>query len=176
VLTPEEFITQWGQEELARFSPETLQSVAIPASGKSFLSQVGLPRTAAIPTGGAGDFQLLPALHLTETADYSFGIVRYEPDFGHETYFCIERTTGVIQMRDNQNATVYYVNTNVSAFAEALLAYRSFMKPNESGLSKDSDSRRLRRLKQEIKAFDPKAMTKRINYWPLMLADLAAQI
>ncbi len=190
LMTPG-FTERCNGYSLTPISASALQDVDIPQPDKDFFIHVGLPRKALIPTGGAGDFNLLSdALLLSHYKQryLRLGFIKYEPEFGHETYFCTEKTAGAVYLLDNQDSEIYYVNSSIPAFAEALLAYRSFIQPDENDLPdendqpdendllKDDDSRRLRRLKREMKAFDLKAMASRTNYWPLMLTDLADQI
>jgi len=189
MLALEQFAAKWGKDDLVPIPTTMLRDLNIPQDDKDFLAQAGLPQAAAIPTGGAGDFALLsvqagaepdkpkyPLLSEYEHSYYLLGFIRYSPDFGHDTYFCIEKHSGAIRLIDNEDPSVYFVNSSVSAFAQALLAYRSFIEPSSNDPLKDKNRGRLTRVRREIKAFDAKAFASRTNYWPLMLADLADQI
>jgi hypothetical protein len=136
-MTPAEFQDRWTAEggELVLFAPSALADVRMPAEGRAFLLNVGLPRSAApyldfrSPSGSP----LPTASEMWQLPD-GFSHYRVIGSNGSGDPICIDEDEDgaiVYLNHDNEFARVF-INSSVPQLAECLLAFRGLIRESQS--------------------------------------------
>lgn len=190
MISPQDFVRCWGEEQLVRFDSTALEGISIADEAKRFLVEAGLPRRAPF-SGGA--FTLLPPANpmQAQAGCETFGLLEKVGGFRllavtpYRLFIAIdERRQGRIVRTDEsglRRGNVYFMNSSVPQLAESLLAYRAYRLrfAGSEDQSEEEHQPLVAWLEREIGRIDPEAMTytvgrdgeRRGGYWPVNMAD-----
>ncbi len=182
MITPSEFKTIWNTEgdDLVLFPMSILKGLALPESCKLFLSEGGLPESAApflsfnAPKSG--------------TLESASQIYHLGPDFrryltigsdGCGNPICLDEAShGIVVCLDHEDAfRCTFVNNSVPQLGESLLTYRQFVQ-EQNKRNGDSGSFNLpidlrEWLERELRRIDPESLSSGC-FWATDLQNLDA--
>jgi hypothetical protein len=181
-MNRDDFKREWtaAGETLIAFTPESLQSLALPETSADFLVNAGLPDTAApfLDFHGQGPRRLQPA-----SAAYPIG-----PEF--ERFLCIgtngsgdpicidtESNGVVVVLLHDDNFHVVRMNSSIEQLAESLLAFRKLvdatceLNGEDAFLDGEIPKQLIELLSEELATIDPNCVLER-SFWSTELKSL----
>lgn len=174
-MTPESFKKAWEHRADAPLSPlhqEKLNNLNLSASTSTFLSQAGLPESAA-PflsfADNSDDIRRLRELYDFLPEEFDHYVVIGSCNEG-DPIVINTRTDQVEYMDHEDNFSSRLFNTSIAALADSLLAYRGFVlqvqeeKGEEAYINADYTPEQLQALKDALTRADPEAMARK-GFW-----------
>lgn len=169
MLSPKDFVARWGKDDvpLVRFPMKVLKSLSISEADKAFLSQAGLPESAApFLSFRAPDSGELPTVAALWDVAKAFAAYREIGSDGAGNSIALdENKNGEVVLIDHDNDfTRQLVNQSLSQLAESLLAYRKLVNDTQEEFSKDAvmegktSPAARKALRSELTRIDPAAM------------------
>jgi hypothetical protein len=179
MITPEQFVAQWGTQGLVRVDSETVTPLNVPVESKQFLIEAGLPKKAEprVTLYAPPDLLAsLPQMFQEDDIDFpqEFGGYRVLAD-DTAFFLCLdEHRDGVIVAVDPyQEEPTRFVNTAVPQVAESLLAYRALPGPDQAaGANKETLRGWLEELRGHLRRIDPQALQDDNSWWSVILEQL----
>lgn len=174
MMSPAEFVHAWlaaaseFDEGLVTATPEALAGIDIPAAAKTFLTEAGLPDSAA-PFLGFGQLAVIPLPTLAEawglTHDEVARRVYCIGSNGSGDPICIGPSGRVWVFNHDDNFAPTFVNASVAQLAVCLLAYRQLVADTtrmmgsflDASLNRTIPVELLTRFKEQLQQIDPDA-------------------
>lgn len=169
MLSPKDFVDRWGKDDRTwiRFPMKALKSLSILEADKTFLSQAGLPVSAApFLNFTAPDSGELPTLAALWDLAEAFAAYReIGSDGGGNSIALDENNNGEVVLIDHDNDfSRQLVNTSIPQLAESLLAYRKLVNDmsdecrDDTVLGGKPSPSACKALRNELTRIDPAAM------------------
>lgn len=160
-----DIIRFWGRDNLRRWSEESLRDVAISASSKSFLAEVGLPLRADWTFQFDDEASWLPPLP-NKPSYRRIG-------FDDPVPICLdERRKGcVVEVGDEFGYPERYFNASVELFGECLVYYQQYRLIARATEGDVSDL--VAATEQRIRRADPTAFEDEESCWPLIIEQMS---
>lgn len=176
MITPIEFLNQWGAEGLLRYEPAALEGVDIPEVSKRFLVEAGLPRQADLELEFDLSPEELPTLpEALEEENLPAFFDRYRPiGVDTATTICLdERDKGRIYAVDIDGAIpTRFMNSSVPQLAEFLLVFRDGAGVTLPTLASEKElEASAQALEEQFRRIDPAVFSDEDNWWPLILTQ-----
>jgi len=177
MLSPKEFVSAWGKNDpLIRFRKRSLEPLALADEDKEFLSQAGLPDSAApllsftAPKSGE-----LPTVADQWNQPEKFRRYRVIGSDGSGNPIAIdeERKGEVVYLDHDDKFARTFMNTTVRQLAESLLVYRDMVRDLVATHGEDAlqdgvmPPKARKQLHQQLKKIDPalREALKKESYW-----------
>lgn len=165
------YIDFWGVENLKRWPAEVLDSIAMHASSRQFLRDVGLPTNTSYLGGYMKWSDTLPPLPYTRCVRV-LATVHDEPVFlldekGGDTVIRLSRGYDASGRRAH-DTTERFANSSVQRFAECLTAYET---ANDLLYDDPDYQRKVTKLWRRLKAIDRNAIAKPDSMWSSWIFD-----
>lgn len=178
MITPNEFINKWKliwEEDLIKFSVDSLSDIDIDEDAKRFLIEAGLPDSAAPELNFVDG---LPSICEQYGLPEEYGNYRYMGFTGWGDPVCLSLNNGFIVHLDHEEEFEYetFINSSIPQLVESLLAYAQFIKETqkENGADAFFDNNIPDRLKtwiaEEFERIDPRIMEG--GFWLTELENL----
>ncbi|MEO3946234.1 SUKH-4 family immunity protein [Gorillibacterium sp. CAU 1737] len=178
-MGPEQYVSKWKEmqgEELMRFHEDSLQDVTLDQETKRFLTEAGLPGSAAPGLDFNTFFE-----SVAEWGGWDESLHHYHR-FGSTGWgdpICLDETDGSVvhldHEKDGKRRT--FINSSLLQFAEFLLSYRQFIKEtlDENGedayMDNNIPERLMKWIAEEFERIDPAACRKGA-FWATELRNL----
>ena len=178
MITPSDFVAQWGKNGLVRNTPKALSDVKIPQASKVFLVEAGLPAHAGVGLQFDRFEDEMPTLPEAFPNDYVFPIDYrcYRPiGVDYATIICLaEQDEGRIYSVDiDGHLPTRLMSSDVPRLAEFLLAFRhQEMWAQAAHPSEEELKLSVLKMREELHQQDPEAMRDEQNYWPQVILDM----
>ncbi|HET6325673.1 MAG TPA: SUKH-4 family immunity protein [Planctomycetaceae bacterium] len=166
-MSPDRIIAFWGADNLKRWSPATLQDVAIPQSSKQFLVGVGLPFKEDWTLRFDSEADQLPRLP---------GKPHYRRiGFDDFVPICLdERRHGAVITAEVENSPPEsFVNASVEQFGEFLLLYQQYRLKARTA-SEEEILLFIPTIEERMRKADADAFSDPNNYWPEIIEQMSA--
>jgi len=178
MITPSEFVAQWGDDGLIRNTPAALTDIQIPQASKRFLVEAGLPAHADFGLQFERFTDEMPTLPEAFPNGYAFppAYHSYRPiGVDYATILCLsEQDRGRIYSVDiDGHLPTRLVNSSVPHLAEFLLVFRrdavwaQAAHPTEEELMASTY-----KMRDELTRRDPEAMHNEQSYWPQVVLGM----
>ena len=171
MITPSEFVAEWGEDNLIRNTPKALANVELPQASKTFLIEAGLPAHTDVGLQFDRFVDELPTLPEAFPNDYVFPAkYRFYRPIGvdYATIICLaEQENGRIYSVDiDGHLPTRLMNSGVPYLAEFLLIFRrqeAWAKATHP--SEEQVKLSVRKMRDELCQQDPEAMRDEQSYW-----------
>lgn len=178
MITPSEFMAQWGDDDLIRNTSAALMGVQIPQESKRFLVEAGLPAHADFGLQFERFTDEMPTLPEAFPNGYAFppAYHSYRPiGVDYATILCLSEQDGgrIYSIDIDGHLPTRLVNSGVPHLAEFLLAFRrdavwaQAARPTEEELMASTH-----KLRDELRQRDPEAMQNEQSYWPQVVLGM----
>jgi hypothetical protein len=174
----------WNDGELVKLKDEVIGRTGLAPNVRAYLREVGVPVRSPMP--GEGQLAVLPeergnspresstgghiVFDLIRDPDFlAFAYLDFKPYFGAQQIFCIKENTGAVYSHDAEDYPMRLINNSIQQFTESLSLYREFV---NCGITRPN----LRKLRVALRKVDVDSQRNRLNYWPMLLEDLAENI
>lgn len=178
MITPSEFVAQWGEDDLVRNTPKALTDLKISKASKLFLAEAGLPAHAGFGLQFDRFEDEMPTLSEAFPNDYVFPTEyrHYRPiGVDYATIICLaEQDAGRIYSVDiDGHLPTRLMSSDVPRLAESLLAFRRQGKwAQETHPSEEELKLSVLKMREELHQQDPEAMRDEQSYWPQVILDM----
>ncbi len=164
-MQPEEIIKFWGRDNLKRWPEASLRDVAIPASSKSFLAEVGLPFRVDWTLRFDPEANQLP--RLPNKSHYR------RIGFDDVVPICLDEQHGgrIVAVEREVGGTERYINSSVECFGECLVYYQQY-RTSVRGVTEDEVAKLITTTEERMRKADPTAFGDSNNWWSVILEQM----
>ena len=166
MISPSEFVKKWKtiwEEDLIKFSADTLEDLEIDEEAKKFLMEAGLPDSAAPSLSFCAG---LPSICEKYGMEEDLSSYKYIGSTGWGDPICLYEDDGSVVYLDHEENLEYetFINSSISQLAESLLVYAKLIQETQQENGEDAflDNNIPERLKkwifEELKRIDPPAV------------------
>lgn len=178
MITPAEFVAEWGEAGLIRNTPQALANIKLPQASKAFLMEAGLPAHTDVRLQFDRFEGELPTLPEAFPNGYVF-----------PAQYCSYRPIGVdyatiICLAENEDGRIYSVdidghlptrlmNSGVPHLAEFLLIFRRQEAWTQAAQPSEEQVRlSVLKMQAELRQRDPQAMQDEQSYWSQLILNM----
>ncbi len=178
MITPSEFVAQWGEDNLIQNTPEALAGIQLSQASKLFLIEAGLPAHADFGLQFDRFKDEMPTLLEAFPNDYVFPpeYCYYRPiGVDYATIICLSEQDGgrIYSVDIDGHLPTRLMSSDVPHLAEFLLVFRRHeIWAQTTHPSEEKIKLSALELRDELRQRDPEAMRDEQNYWPQVMLDM----
>jgi hypothetical protein len=164
-MLPKDIVNFWGQENLKRWSENSLRDVAIPQPSKRFLIEVGLPYKEDWTLRFDSEADHLPRLPNRVNCR--------RIGFDDVVPVCLDEKRGgcVVAVETAVGGSERFINSSVECFGEFLVLYQEYRKAARA-VSEEEIVKFISGVEERMRKADPKAFDDPNNYWPVVVEQM----